>query len=109
MQNKNMIKFGTDGWRAVIGDDYTFENLKIVSQAVADYLGKGKQVSIGYDTRFMSDRFAELVAEVLSNNGIKVLLSDRAIPTPALSLTVKSRRMDLGVMITASHNQIHSS
>jgi phosphomannomutase len=104
MQNKNMIKFGTDGWRAVIGDDYTFENLKIVSQAVADYLGKGKQVSIGYDTRFMSDRFAELVAEVLSNNGIKVLLSDRAIPTPALSLTVKSRRMDLGVMITASHN-----
>jgi len=59
---------------------------------------------VGYDTRFMSDRFAEIVAEVLKNNKIKVLLSDRPIPTPALSFKVKSRKLDLGIMITASHN-----
>jgi len=98
------IKFGTDGWRGVIGDNYTFRNLKVVSQAVADYLGGGKKVAVGYDTRFMSGQFAEIVAEVLGNNGIEVTLSDRATPTPALSFIVKNRKLDLGVMITASHN-----
>ena len=104
MQNNIEIKFGTDGWRAVIADTYTFKNLKILSQAVADYLGEGKRCAVGFDTRFMSDRFAEVVAGVFKNNGIKVTLSDRPIPTPALSFTVKSRKMDLGIMITASHN-----
>ena len=104
MQSNSEIKFGTDGWRAVIGQDYTFENLKIVSQAVADYLGSGKSIAVGFDTRFMSDRFAEVVCAVFRNNGIEVILSDRAIPTPALSFTVKNRRLDLGIMITASHN-----
>ena len=105
MQGSNLeIKFGTDGWRGIIGDNYTFENLKIVSQAVADYLGKDKKVAVGFDTRFMSDKFAEVVAHVLSNNGIRVLLSDKPIPTPALSFVVKSKKLDLGVMITASHN-----
>jgi phosphomannomutase len=104
MQDELKIKFGTDGWRGVIGESYTFANLKIVSQAVADYLGEGKRVAVGFDTRFMSDRFAEICAEVLKNNGIEVTLSDRPIPTPALSFAVKSRKMDLGVMITASHN-----
>ena len=105
MENsKTEIKFGTDGWRAVIGEDYTFENLKIVSQAVADYLGSGKSIAVGFDTRFMSDRFAEAVSDIFRNNGIKVILSDRAIPTPALSFTVKNRHLDLGIMITASHN-----
>ncbi|MEK6727580.1 MAG: phosphoglucomutase/phosphomannomutase family protein [Candidatus Omnitrophota bacterium] len=104
MQGNNEIKFGTDGWRAVIGDTYTLKNVKILSQAVSDYLGPGKNVAIGYDTRFMSGTFAEAVAGVLSNNGIEVILSDRYIPTPALSLCVKSRKLDLGVMITASHN-----
>jgi len=98
------IKFGTDGWRGVIGDNYTFHNLKIVSQAVADYLGPGKKVAVGFDTRFMSDRFARISAEVLANNGIEVILSDRYIPTPILSFTVKTRKLDLGIMITASHN-----
>jgi len=98
------IKFGTDGWRAVIGEDYTFENLKIVSQAVADYLGSGKSIAVGFDTRFMSERFAEVVSGVFRNNGIEVILSDKAIPTPALSFTVKNRHLDLGIMITASHN-----
>jgi phosphomannomutase len=98
------IKFGTDGWRGVIGDDYTFENLRVVSQAVSDYLEGSKKVAVGYDTRFMSDRFAEVASDVLKNNGLEVMLSDRPIPVPALSFTVKSRRLDLGIMITASHN-----
>jgi len=98
------IKFGTDGWRGIIGDNYTFKNLRILSQAVADYSGVGKKIAVGYDTRFMSDRFAKISAEVFSCNNIEVLLSDRPIPTPALSFAVKSRKLDLGVMITASHN-----
>lgn len=100
------IKFGTDGWRGVIAQNYTFKNLAVLSQAVADYAqaGKGKKIAVGYDTRFMSGRFARAVAEVLRNNGIRVTLSDRAIPTPALSFAVRTRKLDLGVMITASHN-----
>jgi len=98
------IKFGTDGWRAIIADTYTIENVKILSQAVADYLGSGKKVAVGYDTRFMSDIFAKATAVVLQSNGIEVILSDRPTPTPALSFAVKSRKLDLGVMITASHN-----
>ena len=98
------IKFGTDGWRAIIAEDYTFENLKIVSQAVADYAGPGKSIAVGYDTRFMSRDFARSAARVLAANGIEVTLSDTAIPTPALSFAVKNNKLDLGVMITASHN-----
>lgn len=104
MQEFNEIKFGTDGWRAVIGDSYTFENLRIVSQAVADYLGPGKKIAVGFDTRFMSDLFAEVSAKVFASNAIDVILSDRPIPTPALSFAVKNRKLDLGIMITASHN-----
>ncbi|MFA4988477.1 MAG: phosphoglucomutase/phosphomannomutase family protein [Candidatus Omnitrophota bacterium] len=98
------IKFGTDGWRAIIADTYTLENVKILSQAVADYLGSGKKVAVGYDTRFMSAKFAEAAGAVLKNNGMEVVLSDRPTPTPALSFIVKSRKLDLGIMITASHN-----
>jgi phosphomannomutase len=104
MHGNGEIKFGTDGWRGVIAETYTFKNVKIVSQAVADYLGKGKKVVVGYDTRFMSGRFARAAAEVLNSNGISVVLSDRAVPTPTLSFAVKASRSDLGVMITASHN-----
>ena len=104
MQSNPEIKFGTDGWRGIIGENFTFNNLKILSQAVADYLGRAKTVAVGFDTRFMSDKFAATVAEILRNNGINVLLSDQPIPTPALSFIVKSRKLDLGVMITASHN-----
>ncbi|MFA4888640.1 MAG: phosphoglucomutase/phosphomannomutase family protein [Candidatus Omnitrophota bacterium] len=98
------IEFGTDGWRGIIGDNYTYKNLKIVSQAVADYLGEGKKVVIGFDTRFSSSLFAKVCAEVLSANNIEVILSDQAVPTPALSFAARERKMDLGVMITASHN-----
>ncbi len=102
--NASPIKFGTDGWRAIIADTYTFENLRTISQAVADYVGAGKKVAVGYDTRFLSDKFAAECAKVLRNNGVQVLLSDRPTPTPALSFCVKNRGFDLGVMITASHN-----
>ncbi|MCM8796781.1 MAG: phosphoglucomutase/phosphomannomutase family protein [Candidatus Omnitrophica bacterium] len=104
MRDNIPIKFGTDGWRAIIADTYTFENVRVVSQAVADYLGEDKKVAVGFDTRFLSADFAYAAAEVLANNGIETILSDRFIPTPALSFAVKSRRLDLGVMITASHN-----
>ncbi len=104
MHQAKEIKFGTDGWRAIIADTYTYQNLKIVSQAVADFLGPGKSVVVGYDTRFMSAEFARVSAEVLAANRIKVVLSDRPIPTPCLSFAVKHKRGDLGVMITASHN-----
>jgi len=109
-KNNREIKFGTDGWRAVIGDLFTFENVKRVSQATADYLIKTKpkesrfRITVGYDTRFLSEKFAEVSACVFAANGIKVILSDRAIPTPTISFCVKNRKLDLGIMITASHN-----
>ncbi|MCX5686717.1 MAG: phosphoglucomutase/phosphomannomutase family protein, partial [Candidatus Omnitrophica bacterium] len=107
------IKFGTDGWRAVISEDFTFDNVKKVGQAIADYVNndkgpasrvKDKRVVVGYDTRFLSEKYAELVACVLAANGIKTILSDRATPTPSISFTIKDRSLIGGVMITASHN-----
>lgn len=102
-----MIKFGTDGWRAVIAQDFTFDNVKIVSQAVADYLKKqsdNNKVVIGYDCRFLSKEFAETTARVLAANDIKVVLSDRSVPTPTISFHCLHNKYDLGVVITASHN-----
>src|SRR5205814_4221003 len=85
------IKFGTDGWRAVIAEDFTFNNVERVAQAAADYWnrnaapGTGKRVIIGYDRRFLSDQFALRAGEVFSGNGFEVTLTDRPIPTPAVS------------------------
>lgn len=103
------IKFGTDGWRAVIGKDFTFENVKILSQAVADYLkltnkGRISRVMVGYDVRFLSREFAYAVASVLAANKIKVAISAKAVSTPVVSFTTKQAGMNLGIMITASHN-----
>lgn len=102
------IKFGTDGWRAVIAREFTFENLSIVAQATMDYMtGEGlaeKGVVIGYDRRFLSREFAERCAEIAAGNGIKVLLTETYAPTPAVSWGVKSKGAGLGIMITASHN-----
>ncbi|MEX2230172.1 MAG: phosphoglucomutase/phosphomannomutase family protein [Dehalococcoidia bacterium] len=102
------IKFGTDGWRGIIADDYTFDNVRIVSQAVAEYMKRhalaGRGIAIGYDTRFLSGSFAGAVAEVMAGNDIKVWLSDGFVPTPALSLAVREHHAGAGVMITASHN-----
>lgn len=107
------IKFGTDGWRAVISEDFTFDNVKKVAQSIADYLKNDqgpasrvpdKRAVIGYDTRFLSDKYAELVACVLAANGIRTILADRPTPTPSVSFTIKDRGLMGGVMITASHN-----
>jgi alpha-D-glucose phosphate-specific phosphoglucomutase len=103
-----MIKFGTDGWRAVIAEDFTFENVRILSQAVADHLKrqkKGKKrVVIGYDRRFLSAEFAQTAGCVLAANNISVVLSNTDVPTPAVSFHCAYNKYDLGVMITASHN-----
>ena len=104
------IHFGTDGWRAVIADGFTFQNLDRVAQATADFWnshpveGAQKTIIVGYDRRFLSDRFGRRVAEVLAGNDFQVLLSDCAAPTPAISFAVKTRKATGGVMITASHN-----
>jgi phosphomannomutase len=103
------IKFGTDGWRARIAEDFTYANLEIVTQALADYL-KGQNptgrnsVLVGYDRRFASDLFAQRVAEVLAGNEIHVDLYTHDVPTPLVSFEVKRRHLDGGVVITASHN-----
>lgn len=106
------IKFGTDGWRGVISDNFTFKNVAIVAQAVSDWVKKDlcankqtrKSAAIGYDTRFMSKNYAQIVAEVFASNDIDVRLSDASIPTPALSFGVVTLKADFGIMITASHN-----
>jgi phosphomannomutase len=104
------IKFGTDGWRAVIAEDFTFANVARVSQAAADYWGTNpvagteKKVIVGYDRRFLSDQFARRAAEVFAGNGFQVVLTPEPTPTPSVSFAVKHQRAVGGVMITASHN-----
>jgi len=112
----NDIKFGTDGWRAVIAEDFTFANVARVAQAAADYwkseirnqksqiFGFQPRVVVGYDRRFFSDRFARTVAEVLAGNNFQVVLTPEPTPTPSVSYAVKNLRAVGGVMITASHN-----
>ncbi len=102
------IRFGTEGWRGVIADDFTFANLEAVSAATALWLrgmsSEGTRVIVSYDRRFMSEDFARRCAEVMATHGIKVKLSHRSSPTPALSFFIQQEKMDAGVMITASHN-----
>ena len=102
------IKFGTDGWRGVIADDFTFENIAKVALATANYYKRHKKIKngivIGYDSRFLSREFAEKVAEVLGNRGIKVILSDKISSTPMVSMLTKKLNAAGGVVITASHN-----
>lgn len=127
MKRSNInICFGTDGWRAVIADEFTFSNVRIVAQAIADHVkrkslcsGKSrindtaclsarqrlsKTLIIGYDRRFLSAEYAKIVSEVLAGNGIKVLLTTKPTPTPVISFAIKKRALDGGVIITASHN-----
>ncbi len=108
MTDQPDIRFGTDGWRAIIGDDYTFENVRACAAAVAlDVLATGQQqrgIAVGYDTRFQSAQFAQSAAEVIADHGIPVYLTDRPLPTPALSYAVTTHNAACGVMITASHN-----
>jgi phosphomannomutase len=102
------IKFGTDGWRALIADEFTFENVRIAAQAAASYLatvpGVERAVFVGFDGRFLSGRFARAAAEVFAGNGFRTLLMDRPYPTPYISFEVLRRKFAGGVVITASHN-----
>ena len=110
------IKFGTDGWRAVIAEDFTFANVARVAQATADFwqseirnpkseiFGRQPKVIVGYDRRFFSDRFAQTAAEVFAGNGFQVVLTPEPTPTPSVSFAVKHLHAVGGVMITASHN-----
>lgn len=102
------IRFGTDGWRAVISHEFTFANVRRVAQAIADFVNEeitsAPSVVVGFDTRFLSDRYALAVAEVLAHNGIQAILSRSDCPTPALSYAVRHLGAEAGVMITASHN-----
>ena len=91
------VKFGTDGWRAIIAKDYTYDNLKLAALASARYFlghpNKAKGVCVGYDTRFMSKEFAQYTAEVFSSQGLKVFLSDSFVSTPAVSLYTKAKQL----------------
>jgi phosphomannomutase len=105
------IQFGTDGWRAIIAEDFTFSNLDRVAQATADYWQANPvpgvhndRAVVGYDRRFLSPEFAARVAEVLAGNGFTVTLTDRPTPTPSVSFEVKRQKAIGGVMLTASHN-----
>jgi phosphoglucomutase len=102
------IKFGTSGWRGVIADDFTVTRVRVVTQAIADHIAsqglKEKGIVVGYDTRFMSERFAEEAVKVLCANGIHTCLSNRDAPTPAISFEIIRRKAAGGINFTASHN-----
>ena len=112
------IHFGTDGWRAVISDTFTFSNLRLVTQAIADAVASGQwddgvviepkpdphKMVVGFDTRFLSDRYAQEAARVLAANGFNVYLAHADAPTPAISFAVRHLNAAAGIMITASHN-----
>src|SRR5271166_6915268 len=102
------IKFGTDGWRGIIADDFTFDNVRRVAGAIASYVLKYEDgahgVFIGYDTRFASQSAAQVAAEVIAAAGIPVHLANDYTPTPAVSYAVKTQAAAGGVMITSSHN-----
>jgi alpha-D-glucose phosphate-specific phosphoglucomutase len=109
MAGKADIKFGTSGWRGIISDDFTFDNVKTVCQAIAAFIKSkselsGKPVIIGGDARFLSDKFAQAAAEVMAGNGIKAMLCDRDTPTPVIAYQILRKKAAGGINFTASHN-----
>jgi len=108
MALQTAVKFGTDGWRGIIADDFTYANVRVAAVAIAHYVLEHEDaqagVCIGYDTRFGSRSFAKVVAEVLAGAGIPVALANKVTPTPELSFAVRGRKAAGGVMITSSHN-----
>lgn len=104
----SVIKFGTDGWRGIIAEDFTFENVRACAQGVADYLQDrgltGRGLVVGYDTRFASEDFAAAAAEVVAANGIRVYLCQKAAPTPVISHAILMQQAGGAIIITASHN-----
>ena len=105
---KTVVKFGTDGWRGIIADDFTYENVRVASRAIALYVLEHEDskagVCVGYDTRFGSRSFARVVADTLAAAGVPVFLANKVTPTPELSFAVRERKAAGGVMITSSHN-----
>jgi len=111
-----MIKFGTSGWRGIMARDFTFDNVSLVTQAIADYFkselqkpeseiaGRKPVVIVGHDTRFLGRDFALAAAEVLQANGLIPMLTDRDTPTPVISYTVRQRKAIGGFNLSASHN-----
>jgi phosphomannomutase len=106
--SKDAIVFGTDGWRGIIADDFTYENVRKVACAIARYVARAENaadgVVVGYDNRFSSDLFARAAAETIAMTGTPVWLAEAPCPSPAVSLLVRQRRAAAGIMITASHN-----
>lgn len=103
----SIIKFGTDGWRAIIAENYTFENLEKVTNAYANYMIekiKTPEIVVGFDMRFMSEKYAEFVAQKLCDYGFSVKLFDKPVPTPLVSWAIKNFKYDGGIVITSSHN-----
>ena len=110
-RSRTRIRFGTDGWRAVIADEFTFENLERISQGFADYLAQNSSIEtaqqlviIGFDRRFLSDKFAERASEVMAGNNFRVAMFDEPVPTPLVSWAVRDQNAAGGIVITASHN-----
>lgn len=102
-----MIKFGTSGWRAIIADEFTFDAVRHVTQAICAWIAHrapGSHVIVGYDTRFMAEIFAEESARLISSTGLRPLLTDRATPTPSIAFAIRSKAASGGINFTASHN-----
>src|SRR2546422_9463939 len=105
-----MIKFGTSGWRGLIARDFTFDNVRLASQGIAEYLAAtldtrhSRLVILGYDTRFLGREFSLAAAEVLASNGLTVLLSNRDTPTPVIAHSIRSRKASGGDNMHASPN-----
>ena len=103
-----MIKFGTGGWRAVIADDFTKDNLRLLTAGLCRLMEKeghaGEELCVGYDRRFLSKESAHWIAEVLAGYGFRTLMVDRSSPTPLIMYVVKTRGLSYGMMVTASHN-----
>ncbi len=101
------IKFGTDGWRAIVGEDFNSQNVEIVTYAIGKYIfdqfGLDKKILIGFDPRNLANEFAHQCASILSNSGFNVLISDKVIPTPVLAYSAKLYNA-CAIMFTASHN-----
>ena len=109
--NSNTIKFGTSGWRGIIARDFTFDNVRLATQGIADYLkqlstfnSQHSTVILGYDTRFLGREFSLAAAEVLAANGLEPLLCNRDTPTPAIAHNIRHRKAIGGINMTASHN-----
>jgi phosphoglucomutase len=103
------IRFGTSGWRAIIADDFTFENVRLVTEAICSYLKESSSETaqtliVGHDSRFMGERFSEVAAEIAERKGFRVLLCDHPTPTPTISHAIRSQKAAGGINFTASHN-----